>query len=119
MTAAEFLGSINSVRKLRHAFARMGLSRPRPHVLPDEDWFLVDAVRARDDYRLSEYDGDVLLLLSNDIPRGRFFDPYLGWRKAVKGRLSVAWVGGTHMTMGYGSRALQIAEHLRNFLVGR
>ena len=63
-----------------------------------------------------EYNGDVVLLVSDDCPKGRLFDQHLGWRKFIKGRLAIHRVGGTHMTMGYGPRSAIIAEHIKSFL---
>jgi thioesterase domain-containing protein/acyl carrier protein len=116
ITFRQSITTYQSIRAISRLLLRLGLTSAVRETVPDEDWYLTDAIRARGSYNPGKYDGDVLLIASDDCARGRLFDPELGWRKLVTGRIGVHWVGGYHMTMGYGGRAATIAAHIRSFL---
>ena len=53
------------------------------------DAFLLSLMRARDRYRPATYDGPVVQYLGRDTPKGRGFDPTLGWAGTITGSLTL------------------------------
>ena len=53
------------------------------------DDFLLSLMEARDRYRPACYDGAVIQYLGRDTPKGRGFDPTLGWAGTLIGPLSL------------------------------
>ncbi|HWY61340.1 MAG TPA: condensation domain-containing protein [Rhizomicrobium sp.] len=119
MTILECIASYRSIRAIYRPLMNIGFEGGMQKGITDEELYLADVAQARLSYRPQSYDGDVLLIASADCARGPLIDPDFGWRKFVKGRIAVRWVGGSHMTMGYGGGAAVIAEHIRAFLPAR
>jgi thioesterase domain-containing protein/acyl carrier protein len=119
MTLLECIASYRSIRAIYRPLMNIGFEAWMQNGVTDEELYLADVIHARRAYEPKPYDGDVLLIASADCARGPLVDAEFGWRKFVKGRLAVRWVGGSHMTMGYGGGAAIIAEHIRSFLAAR
>ncbi|MDZ4760312.1 MAG: condensation domain-containing protein [Alphaproteobacteria bacterium] len=78
-------------------------------------WFLPFLLEARDRYAPQAFDGDMALLLSDEVDT-RFIDPELGWRSHIKGRLIATRAPGWHAEMFSGAGAGVIADALSPLL---
>ncbi len=89
----QFLGTYSIVHRSRvlHAAVAVGWLKSVPSRTGSEhnDAFLLSLMRARDAYEPRPYDGRVLQSVGIDAPRGRGFDPTLGWSDLITGTLDV------------------------------
>lgn len=82
----------------------------------ESDWWLQHLMDARNRYQCRPYDGDVMMFVSDDVPKGWQFDPTIGWSGVVRGYLEVIGVSGHHGALGEGSGARTFAHSLRRAL---
>lgn len=90
---AEFLANYSIVQKsgILSLAVTLGLLREVPPRTGSQfnDEALLALMAARDNYRPKPYAGSVLQYIGADAPRGRGFDPTLGWSDTITGRLTV------------------------------
>lgn len=93
--------------------SRLGLIARVPEDRDDwgNRWFLPHLEEARDAYRPAPFDGDVLVLQSDEVDLA-FADPRMGWGELVTGRLDVERIPGWHTEIFQDEGAALIAEHL-------
>lgn len=90
---AEFMANYSIVQRsgILSLAVRLGLLRRVPPRTGSEfnDDALLGLMAARDAYDPQPYDGRVLQYVGADAPRGRGFDPTLGWSGTITGPLSI------------------------------
>jgi thioesterase domain-containing protein/acyl carrier protein len=123
VTLVEFLGSWGIVRRsgVLNLAKAIGLIDRIPVHHDDDDsrsrWFLPHILRARYHYEVGSYDGDILLLRSDEVPRNnKLFPEDFGWSGHVSGKLIVQDVPGLHMTMFNDPGASVVAKAVAPFL---
>ncbi len=52
-----------------------------------------DAIRS---YSPDFYDGEITLIRAPEISSSLYEDPYLGWRKIIKGKINIIVINGDH-----------------------
>lgn len=83
---------------------------------PPEEWFDNILLTSVLHYRPNPYDGDVLYLRSDELIRGRLFDPGMGWGPLVAGELRIVDVRGMHLDMLRAPYVDAIADAMLAFL---
>lgn len=118
-SAAEMLQTYGLIRRSRllPLAAWLGLVARVPDGQKDwgNRWFLPHLEAARDGYRPAPFDGDVLVLQSDEVDLN-FADPRMGWGDLVTGRLEVKRIPGWHTEIFQDEGAALIAEHLTPLL---
>lgn len=64
-------------------------------------------------YKAREYDGDIILIRSKMRDSGWYSDPYLGWRKIIKGKIETHEIHGDHHDF---IESPELVNKLRNVL---
>ena len=106
----EALANYSAVRRtgLLDVAMRLGLltAMPPKTGTPSNDEALLALMAARDAYVPPPYDGRVLQYVGPDAPRGRGFDPSLGWAGTITGPLTIREMSADgRPTDGAGRRA--------------
>lgn len=102
--------------------AALGLIPPLPkadEADPELRWFADYLAVQQARHRPAPYDGDVLVVRSEEVMTGRLFAREMGWAGVVRGRLTVVDCPGQHATMFRDAGAAVIAAAVHNALAGR
>jgi thioesterase domain-containing protein len=116
---AEFLTTFAAIERLgvlRLAAALKLIDRAPPVEDWENRWFLDHLIEARSRYGAKPFDGDMLVLCSDEVLQGRLFDARCGWGEIVRGRLIVERLPGEHLGMFRDSNAVAVAQLMAPWL---
>lgn len=96
---------------------RLGMGPRRPPKTPlVGSWFDICLREAFTEYRPNPYDGDVVVMRSDEAMRGRLFDARMGWGPLVAGELRHVDVHGLHLDMFRAPCVDEVADAMAAFL---
>jgi thioesterase domain-containing protein/acyl carrier protein len=118
MTFVQWLSSFKFTSALLDFAVKTGMiaQAPRRAEAFDAPWYHHHLVTARTSFTIPETEGQLLVLRSEQMPKGALFDHNLGWRDGAKGRVSVREAAGTHVSILSEANAPAIASIVEDFL---
>jgi thioesterase domain-containing protein len=118
MTFVQWLSSFKFTTAILDFAVKTGMiaNAPKRAEAFDAPWYHHHLVKARASLTVPETEGQLLVLRSEQMPKGALFDHNLGWRDGAKGRVSVREASGTHVSILSEANAPAIANIIEEFL---
>ncbi len=118
MTFVQWLSSFKFMTAILDFAVKTGMiaKAPKRAEAFDAPWYHHHLVKARSSFTVPETEGQLLVLRSEQMPKGALFDHNLGWRDGAKGRVSVREAAGTHVSILSEANAPAVAGIVEDFL---